>query len=165
MLIGEPFQFAVLAETVKEWNIDETFCNGILLFFVDGFILPGKELANITLTCAIHEMKEKMQGVPVNRDLYHTAKEIAFAKIYDMVYDEEDGRYELSPQEIGDKNCFVFAVSDGDSVRILAAELSYAKVHSRHETQNVIVREAVVSGEKWGTIISGLSSAVGSNSA
>lgn len=40
MVIGDAYKFAVILQTITEWNIDDTFCNGILLFGVNGDIYP-----------------------------------------------------------------------------------------------------------------------------
>lgn len=40
MLIGDPYKFAIFINTVKEWNIDDTFYSGVLLFSVDGGLFP-----------------------------------------------------------------------------------------------------------------------------
>lgn len=33
MIIGDPYKFAILSGIFKEWNMDDTFCNGFLLCF------------------------------------------------------------------------------------------------------------------------------------
>ena len=33
MIIGDPYKFAILSGVINEWNIDDTFCNGVLLNF------------------------------------------------------------------------------------------------------------------------------------
>ncbi len=40
MIIGDPYKFAILSEVINEWNIDDAFCNGVLLFCVNGDIYP-----------------------------------------------------------------------------------------------------------------------------
>ncbi len=40
MIIGDPYKFAILSGVINEWNIDNTFCNGVLLFCVNGDIYP-----------------------------------------------------------------------------------------------------------------------------
>lgn len=127
------------------------------MFFVDGFILPGTELINVTLSCAIQEMKEKMENVPINSDLYRLPKNLAFEKIYDIVYTEEDYRYELSPQELGDRNCFIFAVGNGEAVRILAGEMHYDKETSRHDFHTVSIKETAISCDEFHAVADRLS--------
>lgn len=48
MILGDPYKFAILSGMIDEWNIDHVFCNGILLFCVDGDIYP-REIVTATL--------------------------------------------------------------------------------------------------------------------
>lgn len=58
MILGNPYSFSVFINTIKEWNIDNEFCNGILLFCVDGDFFP-KRIVTATLKCEIQPLKEK----------------------------------------------------------------------------------------------------------
>lgn len=41
MLIGNPYQFSIFVDVIKEWNQDKTsYRNGVLLFCVDGQLFP-----------------------------------------------------------------------------------------------------------------------------
>ncbi len=58
MILGNPYSFSVFINTIKKWNIDNEFCNGILLFCVDGDFFP-KRIVTATLKCEIQPLKEK----------------------------------------------------------------------------------------------------------
>ena len=77
MIIGDPYKFAILSGVINEWNIDDTFCNGVLLFCVNGDIYP-KEVATATLRCEIEYLKQKLRNLTTVSFLYRLlpAKEI-----------------------------------------------------------------------------------------
>ena len=50
MILGNPYKFSVFISTIKEWNIDNEFFNGVLLFFIDGNIFH-KKIVTATLKC------------------------------------------------------------------------------------------------------------------
>ena len=129
MIIGDPYKFAILSEVINEWNIDDTFCNGVLLFCVNGDIYP-KEVVTATLRCEIEYLKQKLRNITTDKRLYILPPQQAFAEIYgitfpeDMDSDNEDC-FDITPASLSDHNCFVFAVCNGVNVRVLASELAY----------------------------------------
>ena len=36
MISGNPYKFAVLSGVINEWNLDDTFGNGVLLICING---------------------------------------------------------------------------------------------------------------------------------
>lgn len=159
MLIGDPYKFAIFINTVKEWNIDDTFYSGVLLFSVDGGLFP-KEIFNTTLIFEIQQLKENLMNIGADERLYHMPKDEAFAEIYNITFSEDtdnDYRFDITPCEFSDHNCYVFAVGNGEQVRILAAsDLNYITEESRHEIENINVSEAVVNIDELNEIISNL---------
>lgn len=156
MLIGDPFQFSILINTVKEWNDCAEINNGVMILTVDGFMFPANEILNICLSCEVPELIGNLKGIPINNEVFNIkSKESAFVEIYHLVYCnhidpdldriEEDWRYKIAPMEFFDKDLTVFAVSDGENVRILASKLKYVKKISCHRLENITVREAFVS--------------------
>ena len=145
MIIGDPYKFAILSEVINEWNIDDTFCNGVLLFCVNGDIYP-KEVVTATLRCEIEYLKQKLRNITTDKRLYILPPQQAFAEIYgitfpeDMDSDNEDC-FDITPASLSDHNCFVFAVCDGVNIRILASELAYERENSRHRLENIIISE------------------------
>ena len=73
VVIGEPYKFSVILQTIPEWNIDDTFCNGILLFGVNGDIYPSKILT-ATLTSEIQPLKEKLTSLATDECLFSMEK-------------------------------------------------------------------------------------------
>lgn len=88
MLIGDPYKFAIFINTVKEWNIDDTFYSGVLLFSVDGGLFP-KEIFNTTLIFEIQQLKENLMNIGADERLYHMPKDEAFAEIYNITFSED----------------------------------------------------------------------------
>lgn len=160
MILGNPYSFSVFINTIKEWNIDNEFCNGILLFCVDGDFFP-KRIVTATLKCEIQPLKEKLMNLVVDEILYNMPKDRAFANLYSITFPEDtdidnDYRFDISPDSFTDDNCFIFAVSNGEKVRILAAELYYNIEESRHEVTNVDISEAYITIDELNEIIAKL---------
>lgn len=160
MLLGNPYKFAVFIKTIQEWNIDETFCNGILLFFVDGTIFP-KEILTATLNSEINPLKENLENIVVHNKIFHMKKKKAFQQIYNVTFPEDfnsdnDYRFDITPLSFSDNNCYIFAVSDGFQVRILAAKLPYIKKLSKHRLKNAAIAEAFVSVQEINEIAKAL---------
>lgn len=160
MIIGNPYKFSIFTKTIKEWNIDETFCNGILLFCVDGNIFP-KEIVTATLKCEIQPLKEKLMNITINEELYNMQKDKAFTEIYNITFPENtdvynDYRFDISPPSFSDCDCYVFAISNGKKVRIMAAKLNYIIKDSRYELNNINVSETFITTDDLNEIISEL---------
>ena len=129
MILGNPYKFSVFISTIKEWNIDNEFCNGVLLFCIDGNIFP-KKIVTATLKCEIQLLKEKLRNLITNERLYNMQRDKAFAEIYNITFPEDisidnDYRFDITPESFADENCYVFAVSNGKEVRIMATKLNY----------------------------------------
>ena len=157
MIIGDPYKFAILSGVINEWNMDDTFCNGVLLFCVNGDIYP-KEVATATLRCEIEYLKQKLRNLTTDKRLYTLPPQQAFAEIYgitfpeDMDSDNEDC-FDITPASLSDHNCFVFAVCDGVNIRILASELAYERENSRHRLENIIISETFLTVSELREII------------
>lgn len=129
MIIGDPYKFAILSGVINEWNIDDTFCNGVLLFCVNGDIYP-KEVVTATLRCEIEYLKQKLRSLTIDKRLYALPPQQAFAEIYGITFPEDtdsdnEDCFDITPPSLSDHNCFVFAVCNGVNVRVLASELAY----------------------------------------
>ena len=160
MLLGNPYKFAVLIAPVESWNIDKTFCNGLLLLFVNGNIYP-KEIKTVTLQCEIERLKHDLSKFATNQWLYDLPLKQAFAEIYNITFPENievdnDYRFDISPTSLSDNDYFLFAVCDGVNVRILASKPDYELEKGRHKLQDISVNEAIISVEELKEIISGL---------
>lgn len=129
MIIGDPYKFAILSGVINEWNIDDTFCNGVLLFCVNGDIYP-KEVVTATLRCEIEYLKQKLRSLTIDKRLYALPPQQAFAEIYGITFPEDtdsdnEDCFDITPASLSDHNCFVFAVCNGVNIRVLASELAY----------------------------------------
>lgn len=160
MILGNPYSFSVFINTIKEWNLDDEFCNGVLLFCVDGEFFP-KRIVTATLKCEIQPLKEKLMSLVKDEILYNMPKDKAFAKIYNITFPEDtsinnDYRFDISPESFADDNCFIFAVSNGEKVRIMAAKLNYNKKESRHEIRRANINETFISINELDEIVTKL---------
>lgn len=148
MIFGDPFHFAVSTEYVVPWNNNFDFCNGLIHFYIDGMVFPI-ETINATLACEIHMLSERLSHLPVDMLLYEMEKNEAFRQLYDLVYPADpsslnDYRFEISPASFSDNNYIILAVSNGTNVRIMGAKLKYNVEKSRHDLNDVTIREAIV---------------------
>lgn len=131
MIIGNPDCFAVIVDVVECWNVDRTFQNGILFLAVDGEIFP-KEIQSATLSYEFHELIDSLKNIPVNEEIFSLPTQKAYTELYNLVYPEDwnidnDYRYMLSTPSLYDNDYLVFAVSNGEKVRILSAKPDYCK--------------------------------------
>jgi hypothetical protein len=160
MILGNPYKFSVFISTIKEWNIDNEFCNGVLLFCIEGNIFP-KKIVTATLKYEIQLLKEKLRNLIINERLYNMQRDKAFAEIYNITFPEDisidnDYRFDITPESFADENCYVFAVSNGKEVRIMATKLNYIVEESRHELSNIDISETFIEIEDLNQIISQL---------
>lgn len=160
MILGNPYKFSVFISTIKEWNIDNEFCNGVLLFCIEGNIFP-KKIVTSTLKYEIQLLKEKLRNLIINERLYNMQRDKAFAEIYNITFPEDisidnDYRFDITPESFADENCYVFAVSNGKEVRIMATKLNYIVEESRHELSNIDISETFIEIEDLNQIISQL---------
>lgn len=116
-------------DTIKEWSTNDTFCNGVLLFSIDGNLFP-KRIVTTTLKCEIPPLKEKLKNLVINENIYNLPKDKAFAEMYNITFPEDididsDYSFNITPESFADENCHVFAVGNGNGVRIMAANHNY----------------------------------------
>lgn len=160
MILGNPYKFAIIIQTIKQWNKEESadnpFCNGILLFCIDGNIYT-EEIITATLKTEVNVLLENLHTISVNKEIYHMEKEKAFKKMYHIVFSEEEANnsyhFDISPYCFLDNQYYVFAVSDGTNIRILASKLKYIKKYSNHNLKNIKVSEAIISMKELNDII------------
>lgn len=160
MILGNPYKFAVFIKTIKEWNVDRTFCNGVLLFCINGSIFP-KEILTATLNSEINPLKENLGNISINSRIFNMKKEEAFEQIYNVTFPEDfnlpnDDQFDITPLSFLDDSCYVFAVSNGIQVRILAARLEYIKELSRHMLKNASISETFITVQEVKEIVENL---------
>ncbi|MBO4458224.1 MAG: hypothetical protein J5802_10935 [Butyrivibrio sp.] len=151
MVIGDPYDIAVIFEYIKEWNGDSVFTNGILAFSMDGILFPSEAL-NAMLLRELKELSAKLESIPQNDEVYGLEKGMCFEKIYDMIYPDDwdqDGKaeYNISPTSFLDDDYLIFAVGSGDKVRLLYAKTEYDFSQSRSNWNDADIHEWVVERE------------------
>lgn len=163
MILGNPDKLAIIIEVVSDWNIDQSFNNGVLIFSVDGKAYPSNEIVNATLNSEIPHLKDCMSNVGIDERLFNLPKDEAFTKMYNLRFPEDwsidaDYRFDISPLSFSDKNCLIFAVSDGKQVRILVvSDLEYIKAESKYNLNNIEIGEIYISMAEFNEILLKLS--------
>lgn len=160
MIVGNPYKFSICIDTIKEWNIDRAFYNGVLFLCINGNLFP-KKVVTATLSCEIPYLKKQFSNIAIDKQLYTMPKEEAFAEIYHITFPnhlnlDNDYRFDVSPLSFSDNHCFVFAVRNGEQVRILADALNYIVNDSIHELNNINVIETFITIDELNEIISNL---------
>lgn len=148
MVVGNPYKFAILYEKVTEWNIDDTFCNGILFYFLNGVMFP-RQLTTATLSCEILRLREKLKEPQIiNCELFDMSKEEAFAAIYNSTLSGDIidcyNHFDITPSSFSDQDCYIFAVSNGEQVRVFASTLIYVPEESRHNLEDAKIEEVLM---------------------
>ena len=162
MVVGNPDVFSIMFDVVDEWNNDTTFNNGLLFMSIDGKIFLS-ELATATLNVELPQLIENLKSPTENKEIFHMEKKEAFTYIYGLTFPSDwdmdnDYSFDITPNEFGDCNCYVFIVSSEDKIRILAAsELQYIKEESTHNLQDINVTEAYFSKEELERMVEKLS--------
>lgn len=164
MIIGDPFEFAVGIQVVPEWNIDKAFNNGLLLLYLKETPYPSR-VVSATLNTELIGLRDSLAKIPVNRKLFSQRKETAFQELYNITFPadlETDNNYDffLSPDSLQRSGFFVFGVSSGKNVRIMASQLICIKSGSRHLLENIAINEVVVPLNRIKTMTRELSAAI-----
>lgn len=161
MIIGNPDCFAVIVDVVESWNVDKSFQNGILFLAISSEIFP-KEIQSATLSYEFAELTESLKNIPVDKEIFGMPKEEAYNELYNLVYPDDldidlDYRYMISTPSFYDNNYLVFAVSNGEKVRILAARPDYCKEESICILEGVEITETFIDVSELNDIIDKLS--------
>lgn len=148
MIIGNPYYFAVIFEVVECWNADKTFQNGMLFLAINAEIFP-KEIQSATLSCEFAKLTESLKNIPIDEKIFNMLKHKAYSEIYNKVFPEDwninnDYRYMISTPSFSDNDYLVFAVSNGEKVRILAGKPDYCKEESIHILKGAEITETFI---------------------
>lgn len=157
MVLGNPYNFAIIISTISPWNIDDSFCNGILFFCIDGEIFP-KEIISATLKSEIPQLKQSFMNLAVDEALYSADLHTAFSTFYNTTFPQNldvdnDYRFDVSPFSFSDQGYHVFAVSNGDQVRILAAKLDRVERRLQYDFDDIKITETHISTEELVKIV------------
>ena len=158
MIVGNPDKFAIMVDIVDEWNYDDSFNNGIMIFWINSIVFP-QELQNITLNSNFMYFYQAIQNIVENSTIFSMNRDDAFKALYKLVYSEDwdidnDYRFQISPQEFNDHNNLIFAVSDGKEVRILASSLVYDIEESTCILENINIIESFITVEDLNKMLS-----------
>lgn len=161
MIIGNPDCFAVIVDIVECWNADKSFQNGILFFAISGEIFP-KEIQSATLSCEFHELIDSLKNIPVNKKIFSMPTNKAYCEICNLVYAEDwdtdnDYRYIISTPSFSDNDYLVFAVSNGEKIRILASKPDYCKEESVYILEGAEITETLIDISELNDMIKKLS--------
>jgi len=152
MLIGNPYKFAIYAELVKEWNDKgATWHNGLLYLYVDGTPFPD-EAYTATFEVDIRKLIYRLSSIGINKELFNEVQAKAYEKMCDIAFqisNESDIWHQnlISPPTLYDYNYYIFAVSDGKQIRILAARPDEKDEYEdgyRLILQNLKIKEAFI---------------------
>lgn len=148
MLIGNPDTFAIWFDSVPMWNDTAIFDNGLLVLWVNGNYYP-KEIVTATLRREIPLLAQKLAHLPVEAALYHLPAKEAFRQMYKRTFPDDwmvdnDYRFDVTPDALADSNCFIFTVSNGETVRILADVLPYQIDEGQHNLHALQPSETVL---------------------
>lgn len=156
MVIGDPYTFSVFAQVIDSWNQDDTFRNGILIICIDGILYP-QEVFTATLKYDAWYLQNNLKNIPVTTNLFEQPKNQLFIELYNQDYcGKNDYRFGIAPPVLTDHNCYIFAVSDGKNIRILASKLKYIKETGMHDLKNIQIHEAYVTSENINEIVTKL---------
>lgn len=156
MVIGDPYKFSVLFDRVKSWNVSINDDNGFFGVSIDGKIFPDMVI-NAIIPVSLLEIKNSLNSIPINEDIYNLGTSDAFKALYNLVYpqsdDYNDYRYELATADLTDHNNLVFAVAGKEKVKIFAAELKYDIKKSCHIFDESALQTAVLDKSEVSQII------------
>ena len=121
MVIGNPYKFSIMVDVVDEWNMDNTFNNGLLFMGIDGRLFLSK-ITNTALNAELFQLIKNLKRSKKNEEIFKMEKEQAFVYIYNLTYPtdwntDNDYTYTITPYEFEDNNSFVFMVSNGERIR------------------------------------------------
>lgn len=162
MVIGNPDVFSIMIDVVDDWNYDRSFNNGLLFMGINGNLLMPKTIV-ATLNTEIYTLLNNLKSPKKDEKIFNMEKKRAFKYIYSITFPDDynlnnDYSYEITPNVFSDNNYFVFMVSNGEKIRILASsgEVTYDVENSTHDFQSVNVIEAYLTGDELKLLISKL---------
>lgn len=139
MIIGNPYEFAILVQHIPEWG-DDFYRNGLFHLIIDGKMFPEK-LCTASLGVEFGEINSSnaLISFPENREIFHAEKEDAFKAMLFMAYpdyrldyggggdDRQDCKneylYKISGQNSEENGYYLFCVTCNDEARVLGAKV------------------------------------------
>jgi hypothetical protein len=131
MIAGDPYKFAIITEFIPNWNLNNSWHNGVILFSINGNLLFN-EIRTSTLDVDLYEfinnIKRLDADLPINTLIYEMEKYSAFIEMYNTSFPSDinipnNYTYRISTSILEDDNYYIFAVASRNSIRILGAKL------------------------------------------
>lgn len=158
MIIGKAGYFEIGFDIIKEWSNKGNLVNGFFFIGIDSELFPGKVI-NEDIPMEIKYLKESLQNVKENEDLFNMPKEQAFRNIHKLRYPSLDSPdfeiydYSIECMSIIDYQCCVYAVKNKNEIRILAAKDFYDRDKGFFILDNIKVYETLISLEELNQIL------------
>lgn len=159
MIVGNPFSFSIGWEVIDEWNIDDTFLNGVLYFSISEMIFP-QTIISSTLKSELPKLKSSLINIKTDKEIFSLSKQVAFKKMYDITYPEGDNDnmfyHMVTPQSLIDNDYFLFAVKMDNKTRFLSSHLEYIVEKRAYSFENIDIAEAIIDDAQLVRIIQAL---------
>lgn len=138
MIFGDPRYFAIIVEPVELWS-NTGDINGVLSFIIDGHYISNQvNIADLLADAQALLTDNALVTQPPDKRLFSMKKNEAFNEIMarmkpailDASHEPSDDflenyAFQASPPSVEDSGCYLFAISDGDKVRVLGAQCCY----------------------------------------
>lgn len=131
MIVGDPYKFAIITEFIPNWNTNNSWRNGIILFSINGKLLCN-EIRTSTLNVDLYEFINNIKRIethfPINTLIYEMDKYSAFVEMYNISFPSDinipnNYIYRISISELEDDDYYIFAVANKNKIRLLGGEL------------------------------------------
>lgn len=129
MIFGNPEYFALSWDMVSDWDTQQPrFYEGLMLFYINGMVLPNRRIASADIWFNLHELKDvianhKKQKVNLK---FSNNPMTAYKELYRYTFQEESDddtwEYRADCQAIYDKGISIFLKKNGTRERIYAGQ-------------------------------------------
>lgn len=161
MVIGNPYEFAVILEEISSWNPGNySLRNGILFYCFDGTLFPS-QVYTATLSHDLFDLLPRLKAIPDDQTLFTGCKDDVFRHLYLLHFPgdreiDQECRYDITPATFQDLHHYTFAVKGNGYVRILANKLPYIKEESTHDLTELNTLEAIIPLESYRNTVDAL---------
>lgn len=162
MIFGDPYELAFVVEVVPEWSTAD-FSNGVMFVLVNGITFP-KVLCNSTIVSDTEAILGRKRYSPAlstykdNERIFSMDAKEAFFEMFNLttagalepesdddIYIENDYSYNATPTGLSDLGCYIFAVGQGDEIRIIAGQftsrLQFISRNSPLELSEIVIKK------------------------
>lgn len=172
MVFGDPNNFGILIEKISIWSAENGYENGLFHFCIDGELYPPRaKVASLGSDVFYLSDDNALISLPVENEIFSMDKKEAFFSMLrlmlpDLADPEVDVDesfvssylYQASTPNLEEDSCYVFAVSNGQDVRILGAKLSElieneAGEYFWEDKRDIQVKEAIINKSELISIV------------